>query len=234
MDSRSWTQPVYLQIAEQLRTRIARGEFAPGAQLPTQWELVAEYGVARMTVRQAIGVLVNEGLVVSRKASGVFVRDRRPTIYRLQEGSAAAERLDAMDVAMVPASPEIARRLGLSASAVVVVRRALRLVDGYPHSIHEDYYPRHLVEGSSLLDPTSQVGADQVLADLGARPTRIADEITVRMPSPDESHRLDMLPGTPVAVHTSTTYTDGNRPVRYALAVLPGDRHVLTYERAVS
>ncbi len=69
-------RPPYVQIANALRAAILTRAFAPGEQLPSGSELAKRYGVARMTVQQALRVLREEGLIVSRQVSGVFVRER--------------------------------------------------------------------------------------------------------------------------------------------------------------
>src|SRR6266568_7982219 len=69
-------RPPYVQIANALRAGILTRAFAPGEQLPSGNELAKRYGVARMTVQQALRLLRDEGLVVSRQGSGVFVRER--------------------------------------------------------------------------------------------------------------------------------------------------------------
>jgi DNA-binding transcriptional regulator YhcF (GntR family) len=69
-------RPPYRQMADALRAAILTRKFKPGDKLPSQAELVERYGVARMTVQQALRVLANEGLTVSRAGSGVFVRER--------------------------------------------------------------------------------------------------------------------------------------------------------------
>ena len=73
--------PLYLQVATALRRRIDTGHWAPGAQISTLEELEAEFQVARVTVRQAVEVLQNEGLVQRRQGKGTFVsktiKDRR-------------------------------------------------------------------------------------------------------------------------------------------------------------
>ncbi|MEU6283124.1 UTRA domain-containing protein [Streptomyces sp. NPDC047028] len=74
-------------------------------------------------------------------------------------------------------------------------------------------------------------GANQVLAELGYRQERALDELYVRMPTPEQVHRLDLGPGTPVGVHVVTGHTAEEKPVRVAVTVLPGDRHVISYER---
>src|SRR5690242_12440943 len=72
--------PRYRQIAAELRAAVDRGEYLPGARLPGENALMQDYGVARMTARQALAVLIGEGLAVSRKGAGVFVRTFRPII----------------------------------------------------------------------------------------------------------------------------------------------------------
>src|SRR6266568_9099365 len=72
--------PRYRQIAAELRSAIERGDYPPGARLPGENALMRDYSVARMTARQALAVLISEGLAVSRKGAGVFVRTFRPII----------------------------------------------------------------------------------------------------------------------------------------------------------
>lgn len=69
-------RPPYQQVANNLRAAILTRKFVPGEKLPSGPELAKSYGVARMTVQQAIRILRDEGLVVSRQGSGVFVRER--------------------------------------------------------------------------------------------------------------------------------------------------------------
>jgi len=69
-------RPPYVQVANTLRAAILARTLAPGEQLPSGPELAKRYGVARMTVQSALRVLRDEGLIVSRQGSGVFVRAR--------------------------------------------------------------------------------------------------------------------------------------------------------------
>lgn len=77
-------RPPYQQVAAQLRAAILTRKLTPGERLPSQAELSQRYGVARMTVQQALRILKDEGLTVSRQGSGVFVRERtsRPVELR--------------------------------------------------------------------------------------------------------------------------------------------------------
>lgn len=63
------------------------------------------------------------------------------------------------------------------------------------------------------------------------RQVRALDELYVRMPTPEQVHRLDLSPGTPIGIHVATGFTAEGQPVRVAVTVLPGDRHVISYKR---
>ncbi|WP_431894670.1 GntR family transcriptional regulator [Nonomuraea sp. bgisy101] len=69
-------RPPYMQVATQLRAAILTRKFAPGEKLPSGPELSKTFGVARQTIQQAIRELREEGLIVSRQGSGVFVREK--------------------------------------------------------------------------------------------------------------------------------------------------------------
>lgn len=69
--------PLYVELADLLRSRIARGNWPPGHRLPTLEDLVAEFGVARVTVRQAMDLLSAEGRILRQQGRGTFVAEAR-------------------------------------------------------------------------------------------------------------------------------------------------------------
>jgi len=84
-------RPLYVQVADGLRTAIGRGEFKVGEKLPSYAELSTKYRVSHMTINQAIGILKRERTVTARQGMGVFVRTLTPE-------PAAAVSLDALVV----------------------------------------------------------------------------------------------------------------------------------------
>jgi DNA-binding transcriptional regulator YhcF (GntR family) len=86
-------RPPYQQVANSLRASILTRKFSPGEKLPSQQQLATHYGVARMTIQQALRLLREEGLILSRSGSGVFVRERteRPVGLRPHVEAAFAE-----------------------------------------------------------------------------------------------------------------------------------------------
>jgi GntR family transcriptional regulator len=240
---------MYRQIASDLREKIKSGEIPPGSLLPTQQELSQQYSVARMTTRQAIAELINEGLVVSHQGRGVTVRDRQQMVYRPQDGweartSPTMDRFTAaftrhgrnpsmtIEVVVVRAEDLVAERLGIELGSKVVARKRVVSLDGEPFHINDTYYPYELVRDTEIMDPADiSGGSNYVLAERGYRERYAIDEFFIRMPNPDEVNRLRLNPGTPVAMHVVTGFTTREEPVRCDVFVLPGDRHVIIYER---
>src|ERR1700749_3798195 len=134
-------RPVYKQIADHLRDTIGRGRLREGDQLPSEAQLMEHYGVARMTIRNALRVLQDEGLTTAEHGRGVYVR-ARPPVRRLasdrfaqrhrKEGNAAfnveaaqigaTPQVDRLTVSTAHPPAEITDRLGVADDADVVVR----------------------------------------------------------------------------------------------------------------
>lgn len=235
-------RPPFRQIADDLRKQIYAGDLAPGAQLPSERELVAQYGTAHQTVRQAVNLLKTEGLAIGKTGRGVFVRENPPLQLRLQatkrfvsqaraQGRTAEARL--LGVEQVTPPSEIAAALNLAGPDHAIVRRYLLLVDDEPVQIGESYFPEALVGQTSVAE-ASDFTPGQMDRDLkqrlGIEPSRFVDELAVRMPTTEQTRELRLLPGTPVAQLTRTYYDSGDRPFEVARFVLAGDRQVLIYE----
>lgn len=241
--------PLYRRIADDLRAAIRDGELPPGAQLPTEPELEQQYGVSRNTVRLAIALLVNEGLLDRAPRRGTTVRETATlTYYATRAESAerpAREPGDAFvdevrgqgrqptqtfELQLVPAAVEVASRLRLDENATTVLRRLLRYVDGRPWSIQNSYYPVDIAEQAGLTEPQNiPEGTVRRMAAHGHIEVGYIDEIATRMPTPDETQFLQLSVGVPVLVYARTTYTDV-RPLRLTMTTFAGDRNRLVYE----
>jgi DNA-binding GntR family transcriptional regulator len=210
---------------------------------------VNSFRVSRTTVRAALGALQHEGLVAIQPGLGCFVREftyfghrpqddfqRKKLIQDVDSFTQAAEGRNPtqqIDVSIVPAPPDVARRLRVPEGQFVVLRSRLRRLDGEPFQLNDSYYPRDVAEGTEVMSSDDVPrGVNQVLAEHGFAQVRALDELWVRMPKPVEVERLRIPPGTPVAVHIIIGFTADDRAVRMVRAVLPGDRNVITFDRA--
>lgn len=247
---RGTSAPAYQRIAAAIRDRIAAGELRPGDQVPTEHEITEEFGVARQTVRNGLALLVSEGLIVPQRPRGYFVRRREHMIYRPQGESRPQPESPEMDrffqqiseegrepsqtieVSLIAAPADVAKRLEVKQGDIVVSRRRVRSINGEPVNTNDSHFPLEIVKESEIMSPADIArGTNQVLADLGYAQARAIDEYFWRMPTPEEMHRLGLGPGTPVVIHYVTGYTEEGRPVRCTINVLPGDRHTIVYER---
>lgn len=77
-------QPLYLQLSTEFKSKIDKGEWSFNSQIPSLEVLVETYGVSRMTLRQALTVLVEEGYIERSRGRGTFVRKKTPSVFELQ------------------------------------------------------------------------------------------------------------------------------------------------------
>ncbi|GGS75758.1 GntR family transcriptional regulator [Planobispora rosea] len=237
--------PIYRRIADGLREAILSGEFRDGDRLPGENALMAQHGIARATARQALSVLINEGLAVPKRGSGVYVRQFRPlrrhgsrrlSQERWGRGQAIWDSdtrgrpytVDEMQIDREEAEEEIARVLD---SAQVWVRRRRYSVDGRPVQLAVSYFPAALVEGTAVVrEDTGPGGVYARLGDLGHAPAHFTEELRARMPHPHETVLLDLPAGTPVLVIMRTAYTANGVPVEVNEMILDSASYVLQYD----
>lgn len=243
------TSTLHSRISADLRRQIETGVLEPGQQLPSEAELGRQYEVSRITVRQALQTLEQEGLVAARAGLGRIVRTRRSMLYRpqqekeprtsstvdrfmsglLQEGRTPSQSID---IAVEQASGVIAERFGVADGTPVVARKRVRSIDDEPFNINDTYYLHSVAKDTAVMDPADvPQGSNALIEEVVGREVHAIDEFYIRMPTPDEVSRLQLSTGTPVAVHYATGYTANDKVVRVEYFVLPGDRHVIAYQR---
>jgi GntR family transcriptional regulator len=242
------TEPKYRQIAAALRGAIDRGDYSAGDRLPGENDLMAHYQVARMTARQALGVLLHEGVAVARKGSGVFVRDFAPIIRdaltrlshdRWTRGASiwAADAAD-RDLEVTTRVHEhelpshIAPLLGLVEGERVLMRERRFVLDGQPVMLSTSYLPADIVRGSAITqEDTGPGGTYARLAELGHEPTRFREDVRARMPHPDEVTALDLpASATPVIDIVRTAFTDAGDPIEVNEMTLDASAYILRYD----
>jgi GntR family transcriptional regulator len=239
---------VFRQIADQLRAAIQNGRLSEGDRLPSEAQLIDHYGVARMTIRNALQLLEAEGLTRAEHGRGVYVR-RKPPVRRIasdrfarrhrKEGKAAflAESeqagaipdVDLIKVNEVPATPEMSERLNLVGPVIVRSRRYS--LDGIPVETATSYIPADIGRGTPIEDPNPGPGGIYArLEELGHTLERFTEEVTARMPTEAEARLLAMPPGVPVFRLVRTAFDLEGRAVEVCDTIMSADAYVLNYE----
>jgi GntR family transcriptional regulator len=141
--------PLYSQVRERLRERIADGTYAPHTRLPSESEIGTLFKVSRITVRQALGDLQKEGVIVKVPGKGTYVAHNPPSqeLARLEGFGEAMSRKGHRIVnrvvkhAQVDASPLVAARLRVVPGAPVTEIHRVRWLDREPVSFEITYLP---------------------------------------------------------------------------------------------
>jgi GntR family transcriptional regulator len=241
--------PMYRQIADDLRRQIEEGELAPGQQLHAELELREKYTASRNTVRDAIKWLITRGLVETRPGQGTFVVQRiRPFVTTLTgdaeissgEGETYTKEVTASlrrplasppRVEIQEADRQIATELKLAPGTTVVSRHQQRFIDNTPWSLQTSFYPMGLVvKGASRLMQAGNIdeGTVEYLREsVGIKQVGYSDTITVRAPDEAETHFFRLPDGGGVSVIETrrTAFDERGRPVRLTVTVYPADRN---------
>ncbi|MFC8539063.1 GntR family transcriptional regulator [Streptomyces sp. NPDC057249] len=230
----------YEQIARDLRERITAGELAPGSPLPLMRDIAAQYEVSDITVRKAWGLLTREGLIESRRRAGMFVREH-PDRVRLTVRNRQIERDELgyysgpevqhwralphpdgertrVSAALVPA--DVADALGVEPGTSLTVRK--RIIGDPEIPEHRQLADSWIAEWvtaelPSLAGDTGAGGMYDRLEEWAEKPLHWREEVSARMPSPEEADAL-LMPktGVPMLRALRITYFAGRgrRPER--------------------
>lgn len=243
-------QPMYQQIADDLRGRIDSGELAPGAQLPTELELREKYEASRNTIRDAIKRLTSLGLVETRPGQGTFVVQQIDPFVTTLTGELEAGRAPGENTAylsevseqhrtakastprvevQVP-PPEVVGRLRVDPSTQVVSRHQERYLDDIPWSLQTSYYPMEFVTTGGALDllkaedmPKGVVG--YLKEKLGLEQVGYRDWVTARTPDLNEQNFFKIQHDATVFEIFRTGFDQHGTPMRVTVTVFPADRN---------
>ncbi|GAB7191197.1 GntR family transcriptional regulator [Kineococcus sp. NUM-3379] len=221
---------------EQLRTilaDLATRAMAPGDMLPSERQLCAEYGVSRITVREAVGQLVSEGLLTRRPGKGTFVAARavrsRLHLASFHEdmrrmGLEPSTEVLAVEHEVPPARTAGLLRLPATARAYRV--RRLRLADGRPMSVDDAWYSAALLPGLDRLDLTGSV-YDLLERHFGCPVDSAEQTVGAALAGPGTG-RLLGIPETGPVLAFDRVASSGGRPLEHARSLYRGDRYELT------
>ncbi|MEG8275742.1 GntR family transcriptional regulator [Streptomyces sp. AHA2] len=238
----------YREIADDLRRRINAGEFGEARKLPSERGLRDHYDVSQMTVRQALGVLRDEGLIESRVGSGWYVAEWRPIVRNALKRLSAAQwgegrsmwvadiddrDLEARDVQieLIEAPADVARALDLEAGEAVWTRNRRYVVEGEVVMRATSYIPDDLARGTRITQIDSGPGGTYArLREAGHGPVQFREQLRCRLATPAEVDDLHLAAGAPVVEqHRSAMRADG-RVVEINRMVLDASKFLFVYD----
>lgn len=227
--------PLYVQIRESLRKEIQEHTLTPGSKLSSEEELAAKYNVSRMTVRQGIMDLIDEGLLYRRHGLGTFVA--QPQVERdhtgltnffessRQEGIEASMNVLIADI--LPARLKVARALNLKEGELAIRIKTLRFSDGIPVTVHDAHVPYRLF--SKLLQEDLEAHPLwDYMEHYGYKVKKAVQRLEAREADEELAALLQIEEGAPILYKERTVYSDDGTPVEFTYCYNRGDRYSLT------
>jgi GntR family transcriptional regulator len=230
--------PLYRQIEADLRDRIRSGALPPGAQVAPEPELMAEHGVSRATVRQALAGLVAEGLLEIRRGLGTYVTAPRfeHTIGGFYSFSREIERhgltpgTRVLELRTEPATDTVAEALGLPSGTTIVALRRLRLAGPDPLVVETSHLPAARFPGLEAIDFSKVRLYDTLMTRYGCRPTRARETFQPVLLTTDEARLLDQRRGEPALRVDRIAFDQDDAPIEFCRSTVRGDRYRYSVE----
>jgi GntR family transcriptional regulator len=225
--------PLYYQLETILRRRIVQGEFSSQVPIPSEETLCREYDVSRITVRQALASLEEEGLIIRRRGKGTFVVEKAvsldpPRFTGFMEdlismGIKTTAKI--LDMGMIEAPTWIMEKLKLDPAAEVLRIEKIRLVEGTPFSYVVNYLPADI----GIKIPKDKLSGKPLLMILETNLGIMVDEAdqTVEATIADAhvAPLLGIRVGDPLLKVERTVYDGKGRPVECVSVLYRADKY---------
>jgi len=223
--------PLYYQLEQALLSQIHSGIWNPGDMIASERELMQAAGVSRATVRQAIGNLIQQGLLERIHGRGTFVAHRKleqemRSVYSFAEqmarqGVQLEDRL--LQRHQVPATPDLASLLAVVPGSPLIHIRRVRYVRDVPLMLDSSYIPYHLCPG--LLTDDFKPPLYRMLTErYDLPPTHCTDFLEPTLADRAQAYLLAVEVGAPLMFLERLTFTRGDVPLHIARNYIPGSR----------
>jgi GntR family transcriptional regulator len=231
--ARHSNSPIYIQLAGRLRDQIVEGAIAAGEALPSERDLCAIMNASRVTVRKAIELLIEEGLLSRRQGSGTYVRPRiqAPGSFLSSFSEDAEARGEATDTiwlvkVVAVAGDDEARLLELPEGAAVARLSRVRMAGGEPLAFENAVVPAEMLADIGTLGNSLY----RALDERGNRPVSGEQKIRAALAGPTEASLLSIPEKSEILrIERLTRRADG-RPVELTRSAYRGDRYEFVSE----
>lgn len=228
---------LYRRIARELKSDIESGIYADGSPFPSESSLQESYGVSRVTIRSALALLQEYGLVERRKGSGTVVRSQatHKVLGKLVDFHKEAEMMGRKPstrvLSIASRKSRIRERLAFNIhpDEEVIELRRLRFLDNVPVVLQSSSHPRYVLDGVSEKD-LHDFSLYDFLRREKAIVVREAEEVIEPFSiGPEEARLLDIEPGVAVILAHRTSYDITGRTVELATNLIRGDHYKFTF-----
>lgn len=229
--------PLHTQICEALRLQIQNARLKAGENFPSERELAELYGVSRMTVRQALQRLRQEGLIYHERGVGTFVSSRKIDVHTRNLGGFSDEMHTlgikpssrVLRLKCESANEQIARDLDLEENEQVFHLERLRLADGEPMAFEATFLPEKLCPELDKWDLTENSLYRILTENYNLQMSRAAESLEAAAATQFVAGQLGVKTGAPVLVVRRVVFSSSNQPIESAHTTYRADRYRATF-----
>jgi DNA-binding GntR family transcriptional regulator len=236
-DDMGYAPPKYAQIVQALRRRIANGTYPPGSALPSESQLIKEFGVSRPTVVRALQAMQLRGEIEREHGRGSFVKaapplpageQSRPARTVLDQAEAESS-VTVVEVGPAAAPGHVARLLGVVDGASVLRRQYIDREGDTVCELVSVWVPQELGRAAGLdqADALTAPLRRLVQAGTGARLAHVVERLSARRPTSAEAKLLEISKSAPVFGVLASVHDSDGRVVMVVDLALPGELHDL-------
>lgn len=232
--SRNNPLPMYHQLKELLREKIALGEWQPGSIIPSERELSGQYGISRMTARQALNELTTEGILFREQGRGTFVSEPKieKGLARLTSFSQDMKKRSkqsggkVLRLEMAQPLTIVQRALRLAPGQEVFLLERLRKADGEPIALEVCHLYFQNVHTLLQEDFENRSLYDLLRTKYEIVPTKADQQVGAARATQREQMILNIEEGSPILKNFRLTYDQWGRPFEYTESAYRADRYV--------
>lgn len=229
--------PLHSQIHQELRRRIASAELPSGAAFPSERELAENYGVSRMTVRQALKNLRQDGLIYYERGVGAFVSKRKLDVHTRNLNGFSEEMRrrgltpssKVLSITRKPAAAQTAASLGIAEADEVFYLERLRLADEMPMAFEQAFLPVTICPNLDDYNLEKLSLYEVLKTRFGIEIDRAEEVLEAACAARDEAKLLQIKANAPLLVVSRVVYTETNRAVEAVKTIYRADRYRATF-----
>ncbi|WP_338449718.1 GntR family transcriptional regulator [Niallia oryzisoli] len=229
--------PIYYQLVELIQEEIENGNLKPGDALPSEREFSEKFQISRMTVRQALTLLENNGQLYRIQGKGTFVSEQKIEQHLLgltsftedmtARGLKPSSHL--LHFEIIPAGLQVANQLQIKEYDPVYEIKRIRLADDVPMALETNYISANLIKGL-----TEQIINQSIYAYMEEQLGLIIENATQTIESSiaeeKEADFLKIKSGAPVMLIQRNTFLQDGTPVELVKSIYRADRYKFTIQ----
>lgn len=227
----SYRTPVYLQLREIVRNKIEEGEYPPGSAIPSENDLAGTYGISRITVRNAVDALVNEGILRRVQGKGVFVVGSKmeqaieefsgfiPSLAKSKNETSTREQAKVLR----PAGDYFAGVFKLDPEDQLYYIRCIVNLESEPVSLEEIYVPYEVIPQLNVVN-SSVFSISSVFEFYGVKVSMVRQSLEILECGSKIRHALDVPEGVAVMMLECLYHDESGSVIGYSRSYTRSDK----------